>query len=211
MSTLTVTAKGQVTFRKDLLQHLGVRPGEKLAVHKLPNGRIEVQAARPKGQISDAFDFLKREGGPTLSIEEMKEIARRPAVKLTADTNLLVRALTGDDASQSKAAQAELASADLVALTLPALCELVWVLSKGYRVPSAEIAEALRLLINGANVVVNRPAAEAGLAQLEAGGDFADGATAFEGSWLGAEMFVSFDKQAVELLKAQGQSARFLS
>jgi predicted nucleic-acid-binding protein len=39
----------------------------------------------------------------------------------------------------------------------------------------------------------------------------ADGAIAFEGSWLGAEMFVSFDKQAVELLKAQGQSARLLS
>jgi bifunctional DNA-binding transcriptional regulator/antitoxin component of YhaV-PrlF toxin-antitoxin module len=77
MSTLTVTAKGQVTFRKDLLQHLGVRPGEKLAVHKLPDGRIEVKAARPKGQISEAFDFLKREGGPTLSIEEMNEIAGR--------------------------------------------------------------------------------------------------------------------------------------
>jgi bifunctional DNA-binding transcriptional regulator/antitoxin component of YhaV-PrlF toxin-antitoxin module len=77
MSTLTVTAKGQVTFRKDLLQHLGVRPGEKLAVHKLPNGRIEVKAARPKGQISDAFDFLKRKDGPRLSIEEIKEVARR--------------------------------------------------------------------------------------------------------------------------------------
>jgi predicted nucleic-acid-binding protein len=132
-------------------------------------------------------------------------------VKITADTNVLVRALTGDDARQSKAAQAELASADLVALTVPALCELVSVLSKGYRVRSAEIAEALRLLMNGANVVVNRPAAEAGLAQLEAGGNFADGAIAFEGSWLGAEMFVSFDKQAVELLEAQGQSARLLS
>jgi bifunctional DNA-binding transcriptional regulator/antitoxin component of YhaV-PrlF toxin-antitoxin module len=77
MSTLTITAKGQVTFRKDLLQHLGVRPGEKLAVHKLPNGRIEVKAARPDGRISDAFDVLKREGGPTLSIEEMNEIAGR--------------------------------------------------------------------------------------------------------------------------------------
>jgi predicted nucleic acid-binding protein len=75
------------------------------------------------------------------------------AVKITADTNVLVRALTGDDARQSKAAQAELASADLVALTVPALCELVSVLSKGYRVRSAEIAEALRLLMNGANVV----------------------------------------------------------
>lgn len=74
MGTLTVTAKGQVTFRKDLLEHLGVQPGEKVCVEKLPNGRIEVKAARPSGKISDAFDFLKREGGPSLSIEEMNEI-----------------------------------------------------------------------------------------------------------------------------------------
>lgn len=77
MSTLTVTAKGQVTLRKDLLQHLGVRPGEKIAVSKLPDGRIEVKAARPTGKISDVFDFLKREGGPSLSIEGMNEIAAR--------------------------------------------------------------------------------------------------------------------------------------
>jgi predicted nucleic-acid-binding protein len=135
----------------------------------------------------------------------------RQAVKITADTNMLVRALTGDDARQSKVAQAELANADLVALAVPALCELVWVLSKGYRNPSAEIAEALRLLMNGANVVVNRPAAEAGLARLEAGGDFADGVIAFEGTWLGAVMLVSFDKEAVKLIEAQGQPARLLS
>ena len=75
MSTLTVTAKGQVTLRKDILQHLGIEPGEKVAVNKLPGGRIEVKAARPKGQISDVFNLLKREGGPTLSIEEINRIA----------------------------------------------------------------------------------------------------------------------------------------
>jgi len=74
MSTLTVTSKGQVTLRKDLLEHLGVQPGEKISVEKLPNGRIEVKATRPAGKISDAFDFLKRKGGPSLSIEEMNEI-----------------------------------------------------------------------------------------------------------------------------------------
>ncbi|HEY7845486.1 MAG TPA: AbrB/MazE/SpoVT family DNA-binding domain-containing protein [Bradyrhizobium sp.] len=74
MSTLTVTAKGQVTLRKELLEHLGVHPGEKLSVEKLPNGRIEVKAARPTGKISDAFDFLKRKDGPSLSIEEMNKI-----------------------------------------------------------------------------------------------------------------------------------------
>jgi predicted nucleic-acid-binding protein len=132
-------------------------------------------------------------------------------MKITADTNLLVRAVTGDDRRQSKVAQAELAKADVVALALPALCEFVWVLSQGYGIPSAEIAETIRRLTNSANVVVNRPAAEAGLALLDAGGDFADGVIAHEGSWLGADIFVSFDKKAVRLMEAQGEPARLLS
>jgi predicted nucleic-acid-binding protein len=132
-------------------------------------------------------------------------------MKITADTNVLVRAITGDDEQQSKVAQAELANADVVALALPALCELVWVLSQGYKIPPAEIAEAIRRLMNGANVVVNRPAVEAGLALLDAGGDFADGIIAYEGSWLGAEVFISFDKKAVKLMEAQGESVRLLS
>jgi predicted nucleic-acid-binding protein len=88
---------------------------------------------------------------------------------------------------------------------------LVWVLSQGYRIPPREVAETIRRLTNGANVVVNRPAAEAGLALLDAGGDFADGVIAYEGSWLGADAFVSFDKKAVKLIEAQGRSARLLS
>jgi AbrB family looped-hinge helix DNA binding protein len=75
MSTLTVTAKGQVTLRKDLLKQLGVHPGEKITVDKLPDGRIEMKAVRPTGKISDVFDFLKRENGPSLSIEEINEVA----------------------------------------------------------------------------------------------------------------------------------------
>jgi predicted nucleic-acid-binding protein len=132
-------------------------------------------------------------------------------VKITADTNVLVRAITGDDVRQSKAAQAMLANADRVALTLPALCELVWVLSQGYRVPSAKVAEAIRRLMDSANVAVNRPAAEAGLALLSAGGDFADGAIAHEGRWLGADIFVSFDRKAVKLIGAEGEPTHLLS
>jgi predicted nucleic-acid-binding protein len=132
-------------------------------------------------------------------------------MKVTADTNVLVRAIVEDDKRQSKVAQTELANADVVALTLPALCELVWVLTQGYKIPAVEIAEAIRRLMNGTNVVVNRPAAEAGLALLDAGGDFADGVIAYEGSWLGADTFVSFDKKAVKLMEAQGESVRLLS
>jgi len=132
-------------------------------------------------------------------------------MKITPDTNILVRAITGDDERQSKLAQAELVKADAIALALPALCELVWVLSQAYKVPDAEIAEAIRRLINGANILVNRPAVEAGLTMLDAGGDFADGVISFEGSWLGAETFVSFDKEATKLMAARGGSVRLLS
>jgi AbrB family looped-hinge helix DNA binding protein len=78
MSILTVTAKGQVTLRKDLLEHLGVHPGEKITVDKLPGGRIEVKAARPTASISDAFGVLKsKRKGKVLSIEDINEIGAR--------------------------------------------------------------------------------------------------------------------------------------
>lgn len=131
-------------------------------------------------------------------------------MKITADTNILVRALTEDHAQQSKAAQLALGKAELVALTMPTLCELVWVL-RSYKIPSRDIAATIRSLVSAANVVVNRQAADAGLTQLDAGGDFADGVIAYEGNWLGAEIFVSFDGTAVRLMEARGQSARLLS
>jgi predicted nucleic-acid-binding protein len=131
-------------------------------------------------------------------------------MKITADTNLLVRAVTEDEPRQSRAAQTMLRKAHVVALTIPALCELAWVLSQGYKTSASDVAEAIRRLVSGANVVVNRPAVEAGLSMVDAGGDFADGVIAYEGNWLGADAFVSFDKKAVKLLEAQGLSAQLL-
>ena len=71
---LKITAKGQVTLRKDLLQHLGVQPGDQIEVNRLPEGRIQVRAARRKRDISEVFGLLKREGGPHLTIEEINEV-----------------------------------------------------------------------------------------------------------------------------------------
>jgi predicted nucleic-acid-binding protein len=129
-------------------------------------------------------------------------------MRIAADTNILVRAIMADDPAQAALAQAELAAAERVAVTLPTLCELAWVLARGYRVPRAEIAVTLRRLIGSATVATDRPAAEAGLRLLEAGGDFADGVIAFEGRRLGAETFVTFDTAAAALLGAQGVAAR---
>lgn len=75
MSTLTVTAKGQVTLRKELLEHLGVHPGEKVTIEMLPDGRVEMKAERPSGKISDVFGLFKKKGARALSIEEINEIA----------------------------------------------------------------------------------------------------------------------------------------
>jgi predicted nucleic-acid-binding protein len=131
-------------------------------------------------------------------------------VKIVADTNVLLRVIVADDASQSQAALAALEQADLVAVSLHALCELVWVLHRSYDVSRADIAVAIRHLVNTQNIVLNRPAVEVGLSVLDAGGDFADGVIAFEGQWLGGETFVSFDQKAVALLTAQGRSTLLL-
>jgi bifunctional DNA-binding transcriptional regulator/antitoxin component of YhaV-PrlF toxin-antitoxin module len=74
MTTLTVTARGQVTFRKDVLQHLGIRPGEKIELDLLPDGRAELKAARPKGSFRELYGFLKgKTNRRVLSIDEMNE------------------------------------------------------------------------------------------------------------------------------------------
>jgi predicted nucleic-acid-binding protein len=132
----------------------------------------------------------------------------RRAVKITADTNMLVRAIVEDDPAQARSAQNELEKAELVAITIPALCELVWVLARYYKHPYGDIAATIRKLLDASNVAADRVAVEAGLAMLEDGGDFADGVIADAGKWLGAETFVSFDKRAVRFLCGRGEAAR---
>ncbi len=131
-------------------------------------------------------------------------------MKLTVDTNVLVRAVVRDDPAQAKVAAKLLTEAELIAVALPCLCEFVWVLQRVYEFRASDAAAAIRALLATANVEMNRPAVEAGLSMLEAGGDFADGAIAYEGNWHGGETFVSFDKKAVALLLKQGQQARLL-
>jgi|SRR5271169_3430898 len=130
-------------------------------------------------------------------------------MKIAVDTNVLVRAVVQDDPEQAKVASKTL-KAEILAVATSCLCEFVWVLRRVYGFRSPAIAAAIRELLAAGNVETNRPAVEAGLAMLDAGGDFADGAIAYEGRWLGGDTFVSFDKKAVEMLTAQGQAARLL-
>ncbi len=75
MTILTVTAKGQVTLKRDVLRHLRVEPGGKITVEKLPGGGVALAAARPAGSIADIFGLLRRPDAPALSIEAMNALA----------------------------------------------------------------------------------------------------------------------------------------
>lgn len=132
-------------------------------------------------------------------------------MKVTADTNVLIRAAVQDDLHQARRAAKILTEADLIAVPLPVLCEFVWVLRRGYKKSAPDVSDAIRRLMTSANVTMNRPAVEAGLSALDAGGDFTDGVICYDGEWMGAEEFVSFDSKAVSLLQAQGSRARLLS
>jgi predicted nucleic-acid-binding protein len=131
-------------------------------------------------------------------------------MKFTADTNVLVRALVQDDAKQAKIAARVLKNADQISASLAVLCEFVWVLRTVYGFSKTEVASAITVLAATGNVNMNRPAVDLGLAVLLAGGDFADGVIAFEGKWLGGDMFVSLDKDAVGILGKQGQAVKLL-
>lgn len=68
----TITAKGQVTLRRSLLDHVGVRPGDRVEFVPLEGGKLEV---RPVSgiDISSIFGTLKRPGQPVVTIREMNE------------------------------------------------------------------------------------------------------------------------------------------
>lgn len=131
-------------------------------------------------------------------------------MKITADTNVLVRAVVRDDLEQARAADKVLSDASVIAVSGPSLCEFVWVLRRVYGLTDSDIAAAIRTLLATENVHADGELIEAGLRMLEAGGDFADAVIAEEGVRRGGETFVSFDKKTVALLSKQGYSARLL-
>lgn len=77
MATLTVTARGQVTFRKDVLQHLGIEPGEKIEVEKLPDGRVALRAQRPSGSIDRFLGLLAGKTKKVATLDEINEAASK--------------------------------------------------------------------------------------------------------------------------------------
>lgn len=72
MTTLKVTGRGQVTFRKDVLQHLGIQPGQKIRLDLLPDGKATLSAAQANGSWRDMQTVLRgKTNGARLSIEDI--------------------------------------------------------------------------------------------------------------------------------------------
>jgi predicted nucleic-acid-binding protein len=132
-------------------------------------------------------------------------------MNIIPDTNVLLRAALQDDPSQSPKATRLLEESERVIVSRHALCEFVWVLSRSYKLPQAEIATAISKLLKSKNVIADEVSINAGLRAMEAGADFADGVIANEGQWLGGETFVSFDKKAVSAIAKQGIQATLLA
>ena len=75
MTMLTVTTRGQVTFRKDVLHHLGIQPGDKIELDKLPDGRVSLKAAKPGGTIASFVGLLAGRTAKVASLDEIDEAA----------------------------------------------------------------------------------------------------------------------------------------
>lgn len=73
MLTQTVTAKGQVTLRRELLRHLGIKPGDRVSFDKTADGKIELSAAKPQGSIEDFFGCLAGKTDKVATLEEIND------------------------------------------------------------------------------------------------------------------------------------------
>lgn len=128
-------------------------------------------------------------------------------MRITADTNVLLRVVVHDDPEQADAARALLQRATVIAIPIPVLCEFAWVLKRTYARRANDVATAIEAVTEIDVAVTDLPAVEAGLTALRAGGDFADGVIAHQGEALGGTVFASFDRRAVARLRSNGTAA----
>ena len=131
-------------------------------------------------------------------------------MKTSFDTNVLVRIVLQDDPTQMAAANQLLRKASLIAISLPCLCEMVWILRSGAKLPNTRIIEILENILAVNKIELDRAAVLEGLKLLKMGGDFADAIMEYEGALLGGDTFYSFDKKAIRLLQEQGKSVQLL-
>jgi len=132
-------------------------------------------------------------------------------LSIVADTNVFLRTIINDDPDEAERARRLFAETDRIIIPTITLCETISVLRSRYRVQKAQLVQLVTRLLQTEKLVLDRAAVEAGLALLQAGGDFADGVIAFEGRRLGGDTFATFDKKAAALLKGVGQNCLLLT
>lgn len=120
-------------------------------------------------------------------------------MKAILDTNVVLRYLLNDDVRQAATARKLVRAAKRLVIPTTVLCEAAWILSRTLKIDKTKVADAIEALVKSPKVEANRAAVTAGVAFLRAGGDFADGAIAREGSDMGGSVFATFDKQAASL------------
>ena len=119
---------------------------------------------------------------------------------IALDSNVVLRALTGDDRRQSRIAQRTMRAAveggTRMYIADAVLCEVAWVLSRQQRMTRSGVAQSLRELLDTEMITVDDDrVVSAALERYERGqGDFADyliGERAIAG---GATEVVTFDR-----------------
>ena len=128
-------------------------------------------------------------------------------MRITLDTDVLLRTVLRDDAEQAEAAQDLLARATILAIPIPVFCEFSWVLRRSYRQTARQVADTIQAICAIETVVTDNPAVDAGIKALRSGGDFADGAIAQQGENLGGSVLATFDLQALTILRQGGLAA----
>ena len=128
-------------------------------------------------------------------------------MRITIDTNVLLRTVLRDDAEQAEAAEALLARAAVLAIPIPVFCEFSWVLRRSYRQTASQVADTIQSICAIETVVTDNRAVDAGVRALRSGGDFADGAIARQGEILGGTVLATFDRRALAILRQGGLAA----
>lgn len=128
-------------------------------------------------------------------------------MKISLDTNVLLRTVLRDDAEQAAAAEALLTQATVLAIPVPVFCEFSWVLRRSYQQTASQVADTIQAICAIETVVTDMPAVEAGIRALRSGGDFADGAIARQGESLGGTVLATFDRRALSILRQGGLAA----
>ena len=128
-------------------------------------------------------------------------------MRITLDTNVLLRTVLRDDIEQANAAEALLARATVLAIPIPVFCEFAWVLRRSYGQTPNQVADTIQSVCAIETVATDNLAVDAGIEALRSGGDFADGAIARQGESLGGTVLATFDRRALRILRQSGIAA----